>query len=186
MILFKKLNTRLESLSAKTFSIIGGILISITIAIGGLIIFWHFNAINHLYEQLEEINALRKDRIQPLLIRAKRVRKEHEKVDALLAQDPNFKIGEVIENILTELHLIDNAVTRNYAETEREEKYIERVLSMRLENIDMKQLAQLLERIESNQRITMNTIEIVKSKKKLNKLEVSLTIAELQPKELEK
>ncbi len=186
MMLLKKLNTRLESLSAKTFYIISGVLVSATIALGGLIIFWHFNSINHFYEQFDEINTLRKDRIQPLLIRAKQVRKEHEKVDALLAEDPNFKIGEVIKNILIELRLTDNSVIQGYTTTEREEKYIETVLSMRLENIDMKQLAQLLEQIENNQRITMNTIEIVRSKKKPNKLEVSLTIAELQPKELEK
>ena len=171
----------IDSLNKKDFYLYLGIFLGTTFCVNGLVLFWHYNSMNSLNRQIEDLNELREEKVQSLLARAHHVRKQREEVDALLAQDPNFKLGGYVKDLLTELHLIENQETETTSQTEREEKYLETVLSMKLVNINTKQLAELLDKIEKNQRINANTVEIIRSKKKPDTIEVSITIATLQP-----
>jgi len=184
MKLIEKITAIINSLSAKNFYLYSGIFLGIIFMIHGFIIFNHYRRMDSLKKQIEETNELRTDKVQPLLIKTKNVRKQQEQVDALLAQDPHFKLEGYIKELLAELNLKPDMVQPS--QTVSQEKYLETKVVIKLVDITTQQIAELLENIESNQRINLNNLEVVRSKKKPNTIEVSLTVAALQPKELGK
>ncbi|MCX5925528.1 MAG: hypothetical protein NT124_04530 [Candidatus Dependentiae bacterium] len=184
MKLIKKITSAIDSLNTKNFYLYSGIFVGIVFMLHAAILFNHYTIINELTKNIDAINELREEKVQPLLARTKNVRKQKEQVDALLAQDPDFKLEGYIKDQLASLHL--KPQTQQPSQTVREEKYLETIVNIKLVDITTQQIAQFLEIIEGNQRIKLNSIEIVKSKKKPNTIEVSLTVAALQPKELGK
>lgn len=178
----KKINNIFDALSTNRFYLYSGIFIGIMFLIHGFIIFNHYNSITYFKQQIEDANNLREEEIQKLLTRTEHVRKQQEEFDTLLAQDPNFKLGDYVEKLISELGLNSNIETMSKTQTEREEKYREEIRVLKLTNINMQQLAELLEKIENEPRINIKSIEITKSKKKPNTIEVLLTIAALQQK----
>lgn len=180
MLFIKKITDSINDLSTKNFYLYGGIFLAIIFAIHGFIIFNYYRSVSNLEEQIEEINELREQKLQKLLKSAHQVRKQREEFNDLLAQDPDFKLGNYVENLLTGLHLTKES--DKIDQIEREEGYLETIMNLKLTNINTQQAAQLLDKIEREPRITVKAVEIIKSKKKPNTIEVLLTIAALQQK----
>ena len=122
-------------------------------------------------EQREEARLLREKMLQ--------VQNQRDAVDKMLTEEPDFKIGGYITAILQKLKLTDKKQIEDTSQVDREDKYRETEVLIGLVDMDMRQVIELLHEIEQKKRIYIKKLEIEKSKKQPNTLEVQLTIATL-------
>jgi len=115
-----------------------------------------------------------------MLTEARKVELQREQVNAMLAQDPDFKIGKYLSDLLISFHIAEKK--REPSSTVREDGYQEVSMYTELANMNMKQLTELLDKIEQNKRVYLKTINIVKAKGKADAIDVALTIGTLQSK----
>ena len=171
----------LDSLeNAIFYRYLAGIL-SVIIAIAGIIIYQYYTTMNEYTDQIEAINEQRQD-VQELLEKAHLVYEQKKAVNALLAADPNFKIEAYFTKVISQLGLQSNLDVRNANRIERgDQKYDESILNAKLSGMNMKEVSELLENIEENKRVYIKNVEIEKSRKKPRTVEVHITIATLQP-----
>jgi len=146
------------------------------------IVFRYYRKINYLKGRIEEVNNIRVDDVQVILSRADVVKKEREEVNVILAKEEDFKIGGYFDNLLKKLGLSGYFKDKTVSPKEISDQYRESELSARLSGMNTKQLCELLEELEKKKRIYTKVLEIKKSKRKPKGIDVSLTIATLQPK----
>ncbi len=115
--------------------------------------------------------------------KAERVSKEREEVTALLKEDPNFKIKEYVQEVLAKVGITANVVVETEVGTRQDENYSERVATYQMAGITMKQLTELLNEIDENQRVFTKELDITKSKKSPRAIDVGIVIATMMPKE---
>jgi len=180
MKLIENITTYVDNLSIKRFYLYSGIFVGSVFLIHGFIMFNHYNTKQTLENQIEETNELREKEIKNILTSAYQVRKQKETFNALLAQDPDFKIGSFMQDLLTDFGL--TAETKSITRTEREENYLEEIMTLQLVDLNTQQAVELIDKIETAPRINIKNLEITKSRKKPNTIEVTLTIAALQQK----
>jgi septal ring factor EnvC (AmiA/AmiB activator) len=181
--IFDALSNYLENLDQKNFNkyllIYLGVLLTLSLAS----VYYYYNTIKYWKKQTNEINATR-DEIKVIVDRDELVQKQREEVNALLSEMPDFKIGEYFNDLISKLGLTQNVVTNpsiTYADR-GDKEYREVLLTTQFDMMNMKQLTELLNEIEQNKRIYTKELEIIKSKKTPNTIEVNLTIATLQRK----
>ena len=157
--------------------------LSVIIITCGLIIFKYYRSISYLKNQIESINEEREN-IQSLLSRAQIVKKEQKEIDAIITKDPNFKIAGYFDNLLGRLGLMDkkSSIDIEISTPTEESKYQESILQAKFTSMTMKDLTILLEEIESNRRVFIKELDIFRSQKNANTIDVTLTIATLEPK----
>jgi hypothetical protein len=157
-----------------------GFLISIGLITASLM-FNYYRTTSKLKRELNALNETR-DEVRILLDKAQHVKKEQKEVDEIIAQDPNFKIAGYFEDVLTNLNLQDKK-DKNLEVTSpaQEGRYQESVLNARFSAMTMQQLTELLKTIDQNKRIFTKELEITASNKTPNTIDVSLTIATLEP-----
>jgi hypothetical protein len=182
MKLFEKIEQFIDSWELRDFYIYVGSYMGAVLVCTFLLLFYYYSSMHSLRRQLEDINDMRENTVRSILTRAQQVRKQKEDVDAMLAQEPDFKIGGYFKDLLTRLDLGDKKEIETTSSVDRDEKYKEDILRVRLVDMNMQQLAQLLNEIEQNKRIYSKELEITKSQKRPDAIEASITIATLQPK----
>ena len=183
MKIFDALSNYLANLDQKNFNkyllIYLGALLTLSVAS----VYYYYNTIKYWKKQTNEINATR-DEIKVIVDRDELVQKQREEVNTLLSEMPDFKIGEYFNDLIGKLGLTQNVVTSpsiTYADR-GDKEYREVLLTTQFDMMNMKQLTELLNEIEQNKRIYTKELEIIKSKKTPNTIEVNLTIATLQRK----
>ncbi len=143
--------------------------------------FYHYRNVRKLKQQINTVNETREE-VRVILDKAQHVKKERKEIAAILAQDPNFKIAGYFQEILTKLGLTNKKASKEEVTTPAQEgQYQESVLNVRFSEMNMKELTQLLQEIEQNQRVFPKELEITASKKTPNSIDVNLTIATLEP-----
>jgi hypothetical protein len=176
------IRTFIESTETKTFYYyIIGYLSAITVACG-LIIFFYFSQTNTLKRQIKRINNERENEVLTILETAMIVDQQRKAVDAILLTDTDFKIAGYFKNLLIKLNIKDKEVAEETSTTDREDNYRESELNAKFEDMNMKELTELLQELEQEARITTKRLEITKSKKKAKAIEAQITIATLLPK----
>ncbi len=175
----KKIITYIQQLSQKNFYMYSGIFVGgLTILTLLLIIRYYSNA-QYLVDQSETINSQR-ERVQQLLTDAQQVQKQKAEVNKMIEQDEDFNILAYLQTTLAQHGLAHNIVIINpVGRIDREDNYLEEEVKAQLNELNMKQLTELLQAIEQNKRIYSKELEIVKSKKRPNTIEISITIATL-------
>lgn len=175
----EKIKNFIENLEEKKFYkyLIGtlGILILILM----LIVFRHYRTVQRLKKRINSINEIREEEVKKILHQADLVEKQRKEVDAMLAEDEDFKIGGYLKNLLEKLGLSDKKTVESPSQIDREDNYRESILAIKFTDMDMKQLTELLNEIEQTRRIYTKELEIMKSRKTPDKLEVNITIATL-------
>ena len=116
------------------------------------------------------------------MTKADQIKKQKEKLDTILAEDPEFKLTYYLETVLSKLNLSERKDISQVPRTNELDEYTENVLEFTLNDINMKQLVEFLVSIEDNRRVYTKKLEITKSKTTPNSLEVHITIATLFPK----
>lgn len=172
----------INKLDLKTFYIyligysVGCIILSV------LIIFYYYRSVGLLQKKIKNIESY-KEEVQEILEKNALIKQQQVIVEEMLTKDPNFKIAETFGKFLAELNLTEKEDERREINiTDLEENYRKIELSAKFEDMTMRDLTLLLEKIEQNPRIATNRLEITKSKKKPKTIEVSLTISTLLPK----
>lgn len=180
---FNKLKNKLEILDDKQlYTYILGML-GVLVLLILLVMFYYFRTARSIKRQLRDLNEIRATQVKNILIQAERVQKQKEKLDALLADDPEFKLTEYLETVLANLDLSERKdISQAPQPIELDDKYTEHVLEFTLNDINMKQLVEFLVNVEENRRIYTKKLEITKSKTTPNSLEVHIAIATLFPK----
>ncbi len=179
--MIERIRTFIETIETKdfykyiTFFLIGIILIS------GAIVFQYYRKVKYWKGRIKIINELREDDVKVIREKAQHVQQQRAEVDAILAEDEDFKIGGYFKDLLTKLQLTDKKIAEETTQIDREDNYRESELDAKFEDMNMKQLAELLQEIEQNKRIFSKKLEITKSKKNPGTIEVQITIATLLP-----
>jgi len=181
MELIQKLRITIEGLEQKDFFKYLIIVLAFIVFLTGAILFWHYKKIGNLQESLEEINEVREETVLPILRRMDTVALQKKQVDTILAKDPEFKIRDYLEKLLTDQGITFNTITPTVVDLGN--NYNEAFAKVRLSEMDMKQLVEFLEAIEKNERVYAKDLEIIKSKKNPGTIEVNVTVATLEPKQ---
>lgn len=175
-------NAFVNKLDLKTFYIY---LISYGVGcllICALMIFYYYSSIGSLQKKIKNIASYR-DEVHEIMEKNALIKQQQVIVEEMLAKDPNFKIAETFGKFVAELNLTDKESKRaEINTTDLEENYRKTELSAQFENMTMRDLTLLLEKIEQNPRIAINRLEITKPEKKPKTIDVSLTISTLLPK----
>lgn len=182
MNIIDKFGDLVEQLNTKDFYKYIGSALIVILLIFIFIIYRFFGSINHYKKELKVINTQREE-MQELLEKAKRIKEQKQAINTMLEADPDFRIGGYFRKVLEQLNLTNKAEKFNDVTTQErtEQGYNESILSVKLIDVNMKELAELLDVLEQNKRIYSKELDIQRSKKAPGTLEVQLTIATLQP-----
>lgn len=183
MKIFNTINEYIINLDEKRFYtyLASAIGVIIFLCIG--LIYYYYSSINYWKKQINEINISR-DEVKQIIDRDELVLKQREQVNKMLEEMPDFKIEGYFNDLIAKLGLTQNKVTSpniTYGDL-GDKEYREVLLTTQFDNLNMKQLTELLNDIEQNNRIYTKELEITKSKKVPNTIEATLTIATLQRK----
>ncbi|QQR53528.1 hypothetical protein IPH25_01525 [bacterium] len=144
----------------------------------------YYNTISFYKKKLYTLNDLREEvqmiRQQLLYVQTQRIA-----VDKMLQEEVDFKIGGYFAQILEKFALTNNKKTEEMSQIDGESDYRESELITALTGMNMKQLTELLYEIEQKKRIYIKKLEIAKSKKNSDSLDILLVIATLLKKENE-
>lgn len=146
-----------------------------------MVIFYYYRSSNFYKKQLKELNNTRASSVRQLLATAERIKIQKEKLDKIIEEDPDFILADYLENkVLSKLRLNEKKDFQAPPKTnDIDEKYREHILEFTLNDINMKQLVDLLAEIETNKRVYTKKLEITKSKTTPNSLEATITVATL-------
>lgn len=181
MELFDKMQAYINSIDQKRFFqyIIG--LLSVIVVALALLFFNYYRIVRGLKTEAITINELREEE-QTILDKAAQIKKDQKEIDAILAQDENFKIAGYFKELIEKLGLAQKISSTEVTPASQEGKYQESKLQAQFAAISMKQLTELLQEIELNKRVYIKELDIVPSKKQPNSIDSTLVIATLEPK----
>lgn len=170
----------LENLDSKDFFKYIGITIAIILFFVNIMIYRFYSNVNYYKKQIQALNMQREE-ISELLEKAALIKEQKQEVNAILEAEPNFKIEGYFIKVLEILGLSNKQVSTTVTTQERgEQNYNESSLTAKFTDINMKELCELLNVFEQNKRIYTKALEIQKTRKSPQTLEVQLTIATLK------
>jgi len=176
-----KIRDFVQDLEEKDFYKYLGIMLLILVILMSFMIYRYYSNVNYYTDEIETINEQRETEVKKILERNEIVKKQRKEVDEMLKQDEDFKIRDYFDKLLKDLKLTRYKKDDNVLEQVIDENYEGRELTARLEDIDMKQLCELLEKLEAKKRINIKSLEIRKSKKR-GAIDVDIIISTLLPK----
>ena len=144
------------------------------------IVYSFYSNVGYYKKQIQSINNEREE-IQELLEKAALIKEQKQDVNAMLEDDPNFKIAGYFKDVLAQLQLTNKKDSETTIPERGEQDYDERILSAEFSNMNMKELSELLNEFEQNKRVYTKELVMQKSNKKTPSLKVQLTIATLEP-----
>jgi hypothetical protein len=184
MELLDKMQAYINSIDQKRFSqYLIGMLGAVTLALA-LLFFNYYRTVSGLKAEAIAINDLREDE-KKILDKAQMIKKDQKEIDAVLAQDKNFKIAGYFKDLVEKLGFAQKDPSIEVTTASREGKYQESILQALFTALSMKQLTELLQEIELNKRVFIKELDITPSKKQQNSIDVTLIIATLEPKQQE-
>lgn len=182
MELVNRLRLILEGLERKDFYKYLVMILMFFVVLMGLTIYWHYSSMSDLRTRLADVNDTREKKVRSVLKRMNNVKQQRGRVKDILAKEPNFKIAGYFDDLVTQQGLLENRTEENTSEVEMSNDNIEISLRARFSGLTMKQLCELLDAVEKKERIYAKNLEITKSVKTPETIDVNLTIATLQPK----
>jgi len=177
----KYIQPLLDRLGAREFQRIAAVILGVVVLLCGLIIFWQHRSVGSLVRKIDVVNEER-DTIRTVLERAQLVRQEQERVNKILSENPNFKIGGYFNEVLARLRLTGKKVTESKAYADRGENYQERSLTASFNDMNMRELVELVDELGKNERIYTKELQINKSKRSPGTVEVTITIGTVMAK----
>ena len=160
------------------------ILLGVVMA-GFVFITWrYYTSITFYKKKILLVNGIREEARQ-LREKMIQVQTQRARVNDMLEEEADFKIAGYFNNLLTQLNMFDNKKTEETSQIDREDNYRESELIASLTKMNMKQITELLFELEQKKRIYIKKLDMEKSKKNKNLLDVTLIIATLLHKEVE-
>lgn len=183
MVIIEKIKDFIQNTEEKTFYYILAGTLGAFVLLSGLLIYNYYSSVAYWQKRMRQVNDLRDD-VRAIITKDDVVSSQRASVNAMLQENPDFKIDGYLTEILQKLALEGNKQTSgpvaymDYGDPE----YREALLPAKFDMMDMKQLCELLNEVEQNRRVYTKSLDIIKSKKVPNRIEVSLTIGTLQRK----
>lgn len=179
MNIFLPIKNFIINLNEKQFYKYFGIFLSILFVVLGILVYRHSSQITLLQKKIRRVNQQREE-AQKILQQNLNVMQQQQSVNEILAQEPQFKIMQYFVQVINELNLKQfNTKEPGLNSDNIDNNYAEDKLVAGFSGIDMKQLCDLLNRIEKNERIYTKEITITKSLKTPT-IDVILIIATLR------
>lgn len=171
----------LRDLEGQSFSRFSALFFGVVLVFVAALFAYYYYAVSGLERKMRRVNQQREE-ARVILQEHALVQKQRAEVDAILAKEKDFRIAQYFPSIVSELGLTKD-VSKEPATTQHDlnNGYSETQLDAGFKELDMKQVAELLYKIEQNDRVYTKNIMILKPPK-ASKLDVTLTIATLQPK----
>lgn len=169
----------LDKTPYKMLLLYAGIYVGVIFLLGSAIIYRYQSSINQLMKNIVDVNELREES-RIILQKANQVRMQQEAVNTMLAQDPNFKIGDYFNKLVVRLSLVDKKSLEETTQSDLDDAYREVELTARFVDMNMKQVTELLQDIEQTKRVYIKRLDIQQSKKN-GFLEIEIVIATLLP-----
>lgn len=181
MAIYTRLIDFIKNLDDRSFRLYGGLVLLTIIVIFGGMFYYYWRAQEILLRRLRRINQERAE-IQTLINCYATVKKQQQEVEDLLQKDRNFLIAQYFKNILSELGL-ENKSTREpeLIEDDLENEYSQIRLAASLSGLNMKQLTDLLYKLEQSPRVFLVEVDITKTPK-VPTIDSNIVISTLQPK----
>lgn len=170
----------INELDAKDFYKYMIVVVVLFLIIIGAILYFQHSAIDSYETRLKNINKQRVE-LRSLLQEHVLVNKQRETVDAILSKDKAFRISNFFDLITKELGLSSNVTKDTVIENDLGNGYVETQLDASFKDMDMKQVTDLLYKIEQSLRMYTKNLVLLKTPKS-SKLDVTLVVATLQPK----
>jgi hypothetical protein len=146
-----------------------------------LVLFRYYRSIDNLHETIEFTNDLRL-RTKKILYEKKEVKKNKRRVDELIKKEESFKISGYFSQVLTTLNLNAKKVTGDTTHIDHENNYRESIFKVKLSDMSMKEVCELISKLDEKDRIYIKSLDLVKSKRNRRSLDVTLTITTLESK----
>lgn len=181
MTIIERIEGYLSGTQEKDFYKYSAVGLSILVVILGFFIYRHYSKIGTLKKQIGTVNEYREE-MKLLLDDFARVEQQRAAVDAMLDKEPNFKIGGYFKTLLQALNLSDKKLDDTISHTTRHKTYRETQYKVRFTDISMRQLSELLDKVESNDRLSVKELDITQSKKQPGAIEATVTASTLQRK----
>lgn len=175
-----KLRELLESTDKQKLHLYLAIMMLSIMILAAFIVIQNRRSVSFWLHRIRVTNDLR-EQVRDILDRAERVHQQRLEVDELLAQDENFKISGYFQEVITKLGLADKKTESESTSVERDENYRADVLTAKFSGITMRECVELLQEFEQNQRIYTNELDIKRSKKVPQTIDIVVSIATLQP-----
>lgn len=157
------------------------LILTVSFALMFLIGFNLFRQKSSYLTELKKTYALR-DEASTLIDKNNLIKKQKDIVNTMLEETSTFKLIQFFDNTTDALRLNQYVERKNISIVDLENKdYSKIILDSKINNLNMKQLADLLSKIDENERVLIEKLEINKSNK-LPSVDVELTISTLQPK----
>jgi len=175
--IFEKVQNILQRLTERQFQILIGVVVGISLLFIAVFDIQLYRLSSRLKARIKKLNVEREERVRDILTKGAYIKQQKEEMDRLLKEDVNFKIAGYFNVILKKLGMARKKTTETTTQTDIDAVYRESTLSTRLDEMDMKELTELLQVLENNKRISIKRLEIFASTKKPNAIDVQLTIA---------
>jgi hypothetical protein len=172
----KKVVDYINNLDRKSFVRYIYIILGTQLLMGSFLLYRTHRRINQLKKELKKVNSLRRS-TQELLRKNQAVEEQHKEVDAILDENPNFKLQKYFRDLLNRNALAAGTIETSEITNPVDPAYDEVQARAKLTDITTKQLTQLLQEIEGNPRVHIKKLEI--TQKKPQTIDVNLTIATL-------
>jgi hypothetical protein len=157
------------------------LLVGLLVIIFG-IMYYQTNRVAYWKKRINNINELREE-VRKVISKDEQVLGQRAEVNKMLQENPDFKIDGYFTDLIAKLNLINHKTVTSVSYADRgDPEYREVLLNAKFDTMNMRQLCELLDAIEQNKRIYTKELEIIKSKKQPNTIEVNITIATLQAK----
>lgn len=183
MVIIEKIKDFINNTEEKTFYVYLAAMLGVVIVLSSILVYSYYSSINFWQRRIRAVNELRDD-VRGVLSKDETVAWQRASVNTMLQETPDFKIDGYLTEILQKFALEGNKLTSGpvaYVD-HGDPEYREALLPVKFDMMNMKQLCELLNEIEQNKRVYTKDLEIIKSKKVPNTIEVSLTIGTLQRK----
>jgi len=181
MIIPQWLKSQLETIESMDSKKVFNSIIIFLLAYSLLIILYGWRYISVTQSLKKKLHTLNDNRELARNLREKmlQVQNQRTSVDQMLAQEPNFKIGGYVASLLQKLHLIDKKRIEETSQTDVQDNYRETEIRLGFNDMNMKQVVELLHAIEQKERIYIKRLEIERSKKQISSIDVQVTLATL-------
>jgi len=174
-----KIRTFIQELDEKEFrtyliAVLSGIFIVLIFFVA-----FYLKRVSTLKKQISYVNEKREE-VKNILEKNEVVDQQKQKVDTLL-ENKDFKIRQYFEDVVKKLSLEKPLIATS--QIDKDATYREVILKATLDDLNMKQVCDLLEEIEKKKSLVYTKeLEITRSKKRPRAIDVALTIATLQKK----
>lgn len=171
----------LIGLDSKTLYKYSGLFLACIVLSFVIVFYFYTSRRDDALRKIQATNARRQE-IYNLIARSTTVKKQQHDVEALLTKDKNFLIAQFFKNVLGDIQL-DSYSTKipEVTEEDLDQDYVQIKLSASLSGINMRQLTDLLYKIEQNPRVFITELDIVKNNK-ASAIDCNIVISTLQPK----